>query len=214
VKCSEFERRFAQCVNATGLRPVPLGMGAKNKTFFRKLEELALMLILESSKGRVTASWFVGVSFAWGYVPVGVPSTAYERIPALLSLAERAELIGAEDCVAEGFDHWWSGLNEESLHSLCKAVSLTESRFIAAAPLVELRRSPHYKEHRELLSRIRALVPHGVPKWEELALPATLEPWLHATQQVRGGEPDVRGKRSRTIELAEDAALCAAVGLI
>jgi hypothetical protein len=212
-----FVERFGAAMAGIALTPLPFGIGNRYPVFYRLEDAFVLMLVLEFStrnSGAVTASWCLGATFQWGVIPDGVGYRVYRRVPTLLTMADRQELIGPEDVVAEGFDYWWPSLDERILTALSEAVRRTEPRFLAQAPKNELRRSSYYKERRELVARVRAHVPGPPPLLRGLQEEAAMRAWLTAAERVASTDDRIHHSKKSIRALAEDAAASAAVGIV
>jgi hypothetical protein len=213
VKKSEFVEKFGEAVAALDLVHSPFGIGTKNDVYFRLIDGLVLILVLEIVSGKVTASYWLGATFAWGNVPEGVSKHVFRRVPVLLTPEDRLEILGPED-PSQGGDSWWVGLTPETLSALSEAVRRAEPHFLARAPKDELRACAYSAERRSLIELVGAGVTGPRPTLEELRREGALLPWLASAELVSKTDLRVPRARGAINVLAEDAALCHALGLV
>lgn len=206
-----FGLRVGRMVAADGLEAPPLNRGFRFKTFYRVANGCVVVLVLQRSRGRATASWWIGRSFNWGWVPRGVPFVAaYQRVAGLLTIDERREFFGAETTAIVGGDYWWPDSSRGSQDGLLTVVHLTLPRFLEAAPYRELSRSLEWNERCRRLSAIAAAVEPttGRPSMADLA-PAHAAPWHDAAFRLGFAK-----SKSDAVALGEDAALSRAAGVL
>lgn len=210
-----FAKAFGDSLSARKFLAVTRLKRAANHTYFQLVDDLVLMVILEASKGRVTASWWMGATFGWGHVPDGVAFgwKLYRRVPSLLTTDERLRILGSEDVSGEGFDYWWSGYTREGLSAMVAAVDATQSRFVAEAPCSQLRRSVYFGEWRRRVLKVRSAIEPSVVDAKVLTREALLGPWSTAAERVLLDEFDKHPSKSAVEALAEDAMLCNAYGV-
>lgn len=210
LTATAFTTAFSNALSARGFQATPRLRRGAHRTYFRLVDDLVLMVILETSKGRVTASWWMGATFGWGYVPDGVPFgwKLYRRVPSLLTSEERLRILGREDASAEGFDYWWEGYTREGLSALLAAIDATQSRFLAEAPRTQLRRSTYFGEWRRRVRKVQSSLEPAVVNAKVLTREELSGPWRDGAERVLLDEYRKHPVKSAIEALAEDAMLC------
>ncbi len=201
-------RRLGRSLAPRRLLPLPHTSGVRTRSLYRVVDDLLLVLAIEFSRGRFTASWWLGATFLWPYVPqIQDGWRLYRRAPALLTVDERRAVLGVEDVVAEGADYWWPSRTENAIDSLQSTLAMTEHRFLEQAPVSRLAHSEHTRQARQ---RIRDVLVGAGPQFG-----AALESGAtHALQLLYPSARDVlsqvggRANRAEFESLAMDALRC------
>jgi len=152
---------------------------------------LVLNLVLEassSSPGSLTASFYLSISFTWGYMPQKFPSTAYDRVGAFLTFEERKRLSRNSELKATVVDVWTADDSEGSIQLLGDAIACAFPRFLDRPNVVSLlAASDGLRMHAKVLSRVLAALGDGPGRTEKrngyLAYSAEFLP------EVCGGTP-------------------------
>jgi hypothetical protein len=186
--------------------------------FCRTVEDLVLCASIEFSAlraSRVTASWFLGATLFWAYVPHDVPRKSYVRAPQLLNVDERDALCGPESTYAEGVSgYWWSPADGLAATNVLQVLKLTMPRFLDQAPVAEIRRSKEWKARKVRCESVAHRVGTR-PTFASLAGARDLDPWLTAATTALDSTPANDKERKRLArDLAIEAALSAALGLV
>jgi hypothetical protein len=215
VQRQEFIEIVGDRIDSTGLRRAPVQLGCDGAIFCAAREGAFLAAAIEFSRkrrGSVTASWFVGATALWGYRPKDVPARAYVRAPTLLTMDEREELCGSEAAVAEGVsDFWWTGVTEVNANLVARSLMATCPRFVSVVPVREIRRSPLWTRRKQLVAAVmKGAGP--APSLDVLAEDGVPQIWHAVAADVLATAADDE-PRVPTMNLAEDAALCGALGI-
>jgi hypothetical protein len=150
--------RVAEGLRQRGYNFVPgRGAGAAS-VHFKKWNDLLLLFGLQFSRHydeRFTGSFYLSLSFDWGFMLRGFPREAYQRVGGFLLPEERARLLTAEFQAEKVIDAWWIGFSELSVDRFLEAHDCTCPRFLSQPQLAEnVRSCAALKEHVEMIHEV------------------------------------------------------------